>query len=246
MDRSRSPSWPTPDALNGTPCPRRSAPRLLTSAPRGGLRPPPAGRPRRTTSPEEPAPPSPMQHRISRSIFYIRSPSAFRVHTRPDHLHREPTRRLDMTSFAPRRASGRCRSWVPLCARKPRLSRTIASAFPPARSGRALRRRCDRRDRARSALPGAAGIAQEESSPSARAGGCFPTIAITGPESTPWPPLVHLGHDVRLGAGWRETAGLPLTQPSRARGGRCRTRRKAAMSSVLIAWSVWGRRGTAG
>ena len=49
--RSRSPSWPTPDALTGAPSPRRSAPRLLTGAPRGGLRPPPAGRPRRPTSP---------------------------------------------------------------------------------------------------------------------------------------------------------------------------------------------------
>ena len=48
--RSRSPSWPTPDALTGAPSPRRSAPRLLTGAPRGGLRPPPAGRPRRPTS----------------------------------------------------------------------------------------------------------------------------------------------------------------------------------------------------
>ena len=39
--------------------------RLLTAAPRGGLRPPPAGRSRRTTSPNELAPPSPMQHRTS-------------------------------------------------------------------------------------------------------------------------------------------------------------------------------------
>ena len=48
---SRSPSWPTPDTLNGAPSPQRSAPRLLTSAPCGGLQPPPAGRPRRTTNP---------------------------------------------------------------------------------------------------------------------------------------------------------------------------------------------------
>src|SRR5712691_1815413 len=46
-----SPSWPTPDTLTGAPSPRRSAPRLLTDAPRGGLRPPPAERPRRPTSP---------------------------------------------------------------------------------------------------------------------------------------------------------------------------------------------------
>ncbi len=63
--RSRSPSWPTPDALHGAPFPQRSAPRLLTGAPCGGLRPPPAGRPRRPTQPTGPAPPSPMQHRTS-------------------------------------------------------------------------------------------------------------------------------------------------------------------------------------
>jgi hypothetical protein len=37
-----------PDVLNGTPFPQRSPPRLLTGAARGGLKPPPAGRPRRT------------------------------------------------------------------------------------------------------------------------------------------------------------------------------------------------------
>jgi len=42
--------------------------RLLTAAAQGGLRPSPAGRPRRTTSPERPVPPpSPMQHRINQS-----------------------------------------------------------------------------------------------------------------------------------------------------------------------------------
>src|SRR5439155_23529924 len=56
VDRSRSPSWPTPDTLTGAPSPRRSAPRLLTDAPRGGLRPPPAERPRRPT--DQPAGPS--------------------------------------------------------------------------------------------------------------------------------------------------------------------------------------------
>jgi len=40
--RFRSPSWPTPDALTGTPFPQRSAPRHLTDAPCGGLRPTPA------------------------------------------------------------------------------------------------------------------------------------------------------------------------------------------------------------
>jgi len=52
--------------------PQRSTPRLLTAAPCGGLRPPPAGRPRRTTSPNDgPAPPSLMQlpHQLS-PIFY--------------------------------------------------------------------------------------------------------------------------------------------------------------------------------
>src|SRR5439155_19670107 len=37
--------------------PRRSPPRLLTAAARGGLRPPPARRPRRATRPTGPAPP---------------------------------------------------------------------------------------------------------------------------------------------------------------------------------------------
>ena len=67
VDRLRSPSWSTPAALTARLFPRRSPPRLLTAAARGGLRPPPAGRPRRTTSPERPAPPSPMQHRINQS-----------------------------------------------------------------------------------------------------------------------------------------------------------------------------------
>src|SRR5207237_1020563 len=51
VDHLRSPSWPIPDTLTGAPSPRRSAPRLLTGAPRGGLRPPPAERPRRPTRP---------------------------------------------------------------------------------------------------------------------------------------------------------------------------------------------------
>lgn len=45
--RSRSPSRLLPDALSARLFPRRSAPRLLTDAPRGGLQPPPAGRLRR-------------------------------------------------------------------------------------------------------------------------------------------------------------------------------------------------------
>jgi hypothetical protein len=80
MDRSRSPSWPTPDALRARLAPRRSPPRLLTAAARGGLRPPPAGRPRRPTSPIGLAPPSPMQHRINRSDLLHRPPHAFVAH----------------------------------------------------------------------------------------------------------------------------------------------------------------------
>jgi hypothetical protein len=45
--RSRSPSWSIPDAVIATPFPRRSPPRLLTGAARGGLKPPPAERLRR-------------------------------------------------------------------------------------------------------------------------------------------------------------------------------------------------------
>ena len=52
-DRFRSPSWPSPDALVGATFPQRSAPRLLTGAPCGGLRPPPAGRPRRIAGPTD-------------------------------------------------------------------------------------------------------------------------------------------------------------------------------------------------
>ena len=80
MDRSRSPSWPTPDALTARLSPRRSPPRLLTAAARGGLRPPPTGRPRRTTSPIGLAPPSPTQHRINRSDLLPRPPNAFVAH----------------------------------------------------------------------------------------------------------------------------------------------------------------------
>jgi len=80
MDRSRSPSWPTPDALTARLSPRRSPPRLLTAAAQGGLRPPPTGRPRRTTSPIGLAPPSPMQHRINRSDLLHRPPHAFVAH----------------------------------------------------------------------------------------------------------------------------------------------------------------------
>ncbi len=59
VDRLRSPPWPTPDALTARLFPQRSPPRLLTAAACGGLRPPPARRPRRARQPNGPAPPSP-------------------------------------------------------------------------------------------------------------------------------------------------------------------------------------------
>jgi hypothetical protein len=49
--RFRSPSRLTPAALKARLFPRRSPPRLLTAAARGGLQPPPAGRLRRATRP---------------------------------------------------------------------------------------------------------------------------------------------------------------------------------------------------
>ena len=59
------------------PFPRRSPPRLLTDAARGGLRPPPAGRPRRANLH--------LQHSTASKdpIFYIEPPSAFVAHNRP-------------------------------------------------------------------------------------------------------------------------------------------------------------------
>ena len=80
--RFRSPSWPTPDALTARLSPQRSAPRLLTGAPCGGLQPPPAGRLRRTTD-RRSAPPSPMQHRVSSFDPLHRHSLCVRGHT-PD------------------------------------------------------------------------------------------------------------------------------------------------------------------
>ncbi len=74
VDRLRSPSWSTPAALTARLFRRRSPPRLLTAAACGGLRPPPAGRPRRTTNPKGPAPPSPIQHRINQSDLLLEPP----------------------------------------------------------------------------------------------------------------------------------------------------------------------------
>jgi hypothetical protein len=52
----------------------------LTAAARGGLRPPPARRPRRTTRPPGPAPPSLAQHRIQR--LGLLHPASFNVRVR--------------------------------------------------------------------------------------------------------------------------------------------------------------------
>jgi hypothetical protein len=67
---------------HGATFPRRSPPRLLTAAARGGLRPPPAERPRRATKPKGPAPPSPAQHRIQRSAHL--QPTSFNVRGTPE------------------------------------------------------------------------------------------------------------------------------------------------------------------
>jgi hypothetical protein len=100
VDRSRSPSWPTPDALTGTPFPQRSPPRLLTAAACGGLRPPPAGRPRRTTSPttgpsiSDAAPHQTVRSSTSTSLLrfvFTRGPTTFKARS---HACR------DMTSSA--------------------------------------------------------------------------------------------------------------------------------------------------
>jgi hypothetical protein len=84
---SRSPSWPTPDALKGAPFPQRSAPRLLTDAPCGGLQPPPAGRLRRTTNPKAGPSISDAAPHPELLIFYIAAPSAFVV-TQPGRVPR--------------------------------------------------------------------------------------------------------------------------------------------------------------
>ncbi len=115
VDRLRSPSWPTPDALDGAPCPQRSPPRLLTAAACGGLRPPPAGRSRRTTSPEG----RPLHLRCSTAsispIFYIEPPccvSCSHEDRPPSRLARPPRstgRSCHLCRELSRKAS---RSWV--------------------------------------------------------------------------------------------------------------------------------------
>ena len=111
VDRLRSPSWPIPDALDGAPCPQRSPPRLLTAAACGGLRPPPAGRPRRTTNPTG----RPLHLRCSTAsispIFYIdlllrfvftRGPTAF---TERPALRRPRPRSSHSRAVTPRERS---------------------------------------------------------------------------------------------------------------------------------------------
>jgi hypothetical protein len=62
----------------GATFPRRSPPRLLTAAARGGLRPPPARRPRRATRPTTPWPLHLLHSTASGDlVFYIQPPSTF-------------------------------------------------------------------------------------------------------------------------------------------------------------------------
>ncbi len=69
----------------GATFPRRSPPRLLTAAAHGGLRPPPARRPRRAARPLDPAPPSPAQHRLQWSGLLHPASFNVRVHTFARH-----------------------------------------------------------------------------------------------------------------------------------------------------------------
>jgi len=87
--------------------PRRSPPRLLTAAARGGLRPPPAQRPRRATRPPGPAPPSLAQHRIQR--LGLLHPASFNVRVRTNARDPGPTGplatfRLAASALAPKAA----------------------------------------------------------------------------------------------------------------------------------------------
>jgi hypothetical protein len=85
--------------------PRRSPPRLLTAAAHGGLRPPPAQRPRRATRQQHPAPPSPAQHRIQR----------------PDLLHPASFNVRGTPSDESQQSAGSCRSLLlrRQCGRRP-------------------------------------------------------------------------------------------------------------------------------
>jgi hypothetical protein len=74
VDRSRSPSWPTPDALTARLSPRTLTTTALDRSSSGWF----AASPCRATAedhrPQGPAPPSPMQHRISQSDLLHRPP----------------------------------------------------------------------------------------------------------------------------------------------------------------------------
>jgi len=105
---SRSPSWLSPDALVVHLFQRRSPPRLLTGAARGGLKPPPAGRLRRTYLHLSCSTAS------SGSIYYMNPPLAFVPHHR---RRTAPTcRGPASTRLCPRRAD---RYWR-AAARSPR------------------------------------------------------------------------------------------------------------------------------
>jgi hypothetical protein len=80
--RFRSPSWLTPAALTARRFPRRSPPRFLTAAARGGLRPPPAQRPRRATRPTTPGSSISCTAPHPDLAFYIQPPSTFVAHPR--------------------------------------------------------------------------------------------------------------------------------------------------------------------
>jgi hypothetical protein len=99
--RLRSPPWPTPDALHGAPFPQRSAPRLLTDAPCGGLRPSPAGRPRRPTDPTAgPSISDAAPHQSARPST-SRPPHAFAAHG-----SRSPSPAPSGTGARPARSAG--------------------------------------------------------------------------------------------------------------------------------------------
>ena len=92
---------------HGATFPRRSPPRLLTAAARGGLRPPPAQRPRRATRPADQAPPSLAQHRIQR--LDLLHPASFNVRVRTNARDPGPTGplatfRLAASALAPKAA----------------------------------------------------------------------------------------------------------------------------------------------
>ncbi len=101
--RFRSPSQPTPDAINRRAFSASSAPRLLTAAPCGGLPPPPAERRRRTTTP-----PLPVQHRNQQihATYVIAVSLAFVAHNRrrgglSGHQRGRPVRRFPVGSGEP-------------------------------------------------------------------------------------------------------------------------------------------------